>query len=200
MIHIIATIGKFGVGKMYLLNKLIETYPDTFKMLTPVRTREPRIIDGKQEEGIFVTKEEFRKMLEKKEIIAESFIERSQQYYGNLLSEIQEDTKKVYVLEADPCRVRNMLDNPALKNCIIHKILIDADINTRIERFREREKDTFTKEKEDELQNRILLGDSDFERCIDKYNIINYSVYNNEKNSNIEDFFKLANDLIKKSI
>lgn len=80
--------GFSGAGKGTIMKELLKRYPDTYALSVSATTREPRPGETEGVEYFFKTKEEFEKMIEKKELI--EYARYVENYYG---------TPKAYVEE-----------------------------------------------------------------------------------------------------
>ena len=165
-------IGEAGAGKDYLSEKLVEFNPTKFNKMLQVTTREPRSNETHGINGYFISKEEFKKNIKSNLMIDWEIIERTQNYYGNFTDDYV--SNKINIITGDPERLKSLLKNKVFSNKPIWIIYLTGSIETRIQRYLERDKNS----KQKELEAR--LKEEKFVQRLKENNIHKYQLFLND--------------------
>lgn len=139
---ILTLSGKSGAGKTTLSDALVETgkYEETVSFTT--RTPRPGEIDGKHYN--FISKDEFHKRLENKEILEYTNINGN--FYGTDLSEIKriQSLNKTPVIVCDPECPKALKENKDIDIKVVVPVFVDAPSKLLSDRIIDRIKEEYS--------------------------------------------------------
>lgn len=169
MKNLYCVMGKSGVGKDTIVNRLCDEY--SYKRVISYTSR-PRRPDPKDElSHIFVTEEDYCKAKADGVVVADTYFDGN--YYWVTSEQI--DESDLYIIDWDGYKVLKSL----YKNRPIKLIVINADKDIRIDRMRQRG-DTKA-----DIEKRVTHDDVVFEDIVKHKNLIDLIVSNNH-NGNLK--------------
>ena len=165
---LVTFVGCAGVGKNTIIDELIKRYPQKYRILPTLTTREMRKGETQGNPYYFVSKAEFLKLLDDGELYEHEFIHNSD-YYGGSKRILRECVQEGKVLLKDI----DVLGSATLKKKLSDQMRVMAiflyveDKNTLLERMRGRGNS------EEEILNRSKRFDFEMERSYENEYMLN---------------------------
>eukprot|EP01053_Blabericola_migrator_P001596 Blabericola_migrator_1__1595@NODE_1424_length_4568_cov_180_439014_g947_i0_p3_GENE_NODE_1424_length_4568_cov_180_439014_g947_i0NODE_1424_length_4568_cov_180_439014_g947_i0_p3_ORF_typecomplete_len194_score39_55Guanylate_kin/PF00625_21/1_1e59AAA_18/PF13238_6/6_6e07AAA_18/PF13238_6/1_9e03PRK/PF00485_18/1_8e06dNK/PF01712_19/1_9e05CPT/PF07931_12/1_1e05ADK/PF00406_22/6_2e05Rad17/PF03215_15/4_7e05AAA_14/PF13173_6/0_00023AAA_14/PF13173_6/1e03AAA_15/PF13175_6/0_00015Zeta_toxin/PF06414_12/0_00088Zeta_toxin len=151
---VLVVAGPSGVGKGTILQLLREHFRDNIVYSISHTTRQPRKGEENGREYYFVSNEEFEEMLRNGQFIEHNHF--NNKYYGTSIDEITRIRKmenRLCLLEIDVNGVKQLQDNPALKDSTLYVFIYPPSMEELEKRIRQRGTET-----EESLQKRLSIA------------------------------------------